>query len=63
MVNIRERGGRRKQKAVTRHRLETEHIDAAFVYIGDTDEVAHATSTYAPEYKTARAPDRNGGLP
>ncbi len=34
-------------------RLENEDIDAAFVYIGDTDEVAHATSTYAPEYKTA----------
>ena len=34
-------------------RLETEDIDAAFIYIGDTDEVAHATSTYAPEYKTA----------
>jgi len=34
-------------------RLATEDLDAAFVYIGDTDEVAHATSTYAPEYKTA----------
>ena len=34
-------------------RLETGNIDAAFVYIGDTDEVAHATSTYAPEYRTA----------
>ena len=34
-------------------RLETEDIDAVFVYIGDTDEVAHATCTYAPEYKTA----------
>ena len=34
-------------------RLANRDIDAAFVYIGDTDEVAHATSTYAPEYKTA----------
>ncbi len=34
-------------------RLTNRDIDAAFVYIGDTDEVAHATSTYAPEYKTA----------
>jgi predicted AlkP superfamily pyrophosphatase or phosphodiesterase len=34
-------------------RLETEDIDAAFVYINDADEVAHVTSTYAPEYKTA----------
>ena len=34
-------------------RLENEDIDAAFVYIGDADEVAHATSTYAPEYRTA----------
>ena len=34
-------------------RLEIGDIDAAFVYIGDPDEVAHATSTYAPEYRTA----------
>lgn len=34
-------------------RLTNRDIDAAFVYIGDTDEVAHATSTYAPEYKAA----------
>ncbi len=34
-------------------RLTNRDIDAAFVYIGDADEVAHATSTYAPEYKTA----------
>jgi predicted AlkP superfamily pyrophosphatase or phosphodiesterase len=27
--------------------------DAAFVYIGDVDEVAHATTTHGPEYKAA----------
>lgn len=34
-------------------RLEYGDVDAAFVYIGDADEVAHATSTFAPEYETA----------
>jgi predicted AlkP superfamily pyrophosphatase or phosphodiesterase len=34
-------------------RLEHGDVDAAFVYIGDADEVAHATSTFAPEYETA----------
>jgi len=34
-------------------RLENEDIDAAFVYIGDADEVSHATGTYAPEYRTS----------
>jgi predicted AlkP superfamily pyrophosphatase or phosphodiesterase len=34
-------------------RLENEDIDAAFVYIGDADEVSHVTGTYAPEYLRA----------
>jgi predicted AlkP superfamily pyrophosphatase or phosphodiesterase len=34
-------------------RLENEDIDAAFVYIGDADEVAHVTGNYAPEYSTS----------
>ena len=34
-------------------RLENEDVDAAFVYIGDADEVSHATGTYAPEYRSA----------
>ena len=34
-------------------RLANQDIDAAFVYIGDTDEVGHATSSLAPEYRTA----------
>ncbi len=35
------------------NRLESEDVDAAFVYIGDADEVSHATGTYAPEYRSA----------
>lgn len=34
-------------------RLANQDIDAAFVYIGNTDEVGHATSSLAPEYRTA----------
>jgi hypothetical protein len=34
-------------------RLESEDIDAAFVYIGDADEISHVTGTYAPEYRSA----------
>ncbi len=34
-------------------RLANQDIDAAFVYIGNTDEVGHATNSYAPEYRTA----------
>ncbi len=34
-------------------RLAGQDIDAAFVYIGNTDEVGHATSSLAPEYRTA----------
>ena len=33
--------------------LVNEDPDAAFVYVGDVDEVAHATSTHGPEYKAA----------
>jgi predicted AlkP superfamily pyrophosphatase or phosphodiesterase len=33
--------------------LETADPDAAFVYIGNVDEVGHATSTLAPEYRAA----------
>ncbi len=34
-------------------RLAIQDLDAAFVYIGDPDEVSHATGTFAPEYNTA----------
>jgi predicted AlkP superfamily pyrophosphatase or phosphodiesterase len=34
-------------------RLATQDLDAAFVYIGDPDEVSHATGTFAPEYYAA----------
>ena len=34
-------------------RLANQDIDAAFVYIGNTDEVGHATSSLSPEYRTA----------
>ncbi len=34
-------------------RLANQDIDAAFVYIGNTDEVGHATSSLAPEYRAA----------
>ncbi len=34
-------------------RLANQDIDAAFVYVGDTDEVGHATNSLAPEYRTA----------
>jgi len=33
--------------------LETADLDAAFVYVGNVDEVGHATSTLAPEYRAA----------
>jgi predicted AlkP superfamily pyrophosphatase or phosphodiesterase len=34
-------------------RLANQDLDAAFVYIGDPDEVSHATGTFAPEYYAA----------
>ena len=34
-------------------RLATQDLDAAFVYIGNPDEVSHATGTFAPEYYSA----------
>lgn len=35
--------------------LERADVDAAFVYVGNVDEVGHATSTLAPEYRAAMA--------
>ncbi len=34
-------------------RLAFQDLDAAFVYVGDPDEVSHATGTFAPEYYAA----------